>query len=151
MDCRTASVGKIKKYFSTLSNPTQAQCQGFFAASFAGPWWMRISARPTLNMTGLPNWQGKRFLTTNTATNVLLTKQGKVDALNMTLTAVTSYVDGKPGLALTYGTDAPAPWRWVRDELRMVDDNTILAITYVDLPILRWFPFPFMLHREPNA
>lgn len=112
---------------------------------------MRASARPTLNLTGLPNWQGKRFLTPHTATNVLLSKQGKVDALNMTLTAVTSYVDGKSGLALTYGSDAPAPWRWVRDELRMVDNNTILAITYVDLPILRLFPFPFVLQREQTV
>lgn len=148
MDYKTASVGKIKQYFSTLPNPEPQQCHGFFRAQFIGPWWMRISGRPTLNLTGLPNWQGKRFITSSTATNVLLQKNGTVESLNMTVTAVTSYVDGKAGLALTYAKDAPAPWRWVRDELRMIDDNTILAITYVDLPILRWFPFPFMLQRE---
>lgn len=148
MDYRSASVKKIKQYFSTLANPTPEQCQGFFAAEFVGPWWMRLAARPTLNLTGLPNWQGKRFLSNHSATNVLLSKKGKIDALNMTLTPVPSYVDGKAGLALTYGSEAPFPWRFVRDELRMIDQNTILAITYVDLPILKLFPMPFSLRRQ---
>lgn len=147
MNYRTAGVGQIKQYFSTLPNPTPAQREGFFRASFIGPWWMRISGKPTLDLTGLPNWQGKKFLSSEQSTNVLFHKGEMREALHMTVQNVVSYVDGREGVALCYGTDAPRPWRWVRDELRMVDEHTIMGITYVDLPILRWFPFPFLLER----
>lgn len=147
MNYRTASVGALKKLYSSLPVPDAKIRHGFFRASFIGPFWMRLSGKPTLELTGLPGWQGKRFITDGTATNVLLRKGERVDALNMTVQDVTSYVDGSAGVALRYGADAPAPWRWVRDELRAIDDNTLLGITFVDVPVLRHFPMPFLLER----
>ena len=62
---------------------------------------------------------------------------------------------GKPGVALHYvpqdGKPAPTPWRWVRDELRAVDDDTLLGFTVVDLPLLRRMAFPFLLTRERDV
>ncbi|SDW25924.1 hypothetical protein [Marinobacter mobilis] len=147
MNYRVASVRALKDLYSSLHVPGAEMRHGFFRASFIGPFWMRISGRPTLDLTGLPGWQGKRFLTSDTATNVLLRKGEHIDALNMTVANVTSYVDGSPGVALRYGAEAPIPWRWVRDELRAIDDNTLLGITFVDLPVLRHFPMPFLLER----
>lgn len=147
-----ASLGELKKLFATLPAPTAAQRHGFFRASFIGPAFIRLTARPTLEITGLPGWQGKKFLNADDATNILRDANGAREHLAMRVTAVTSYADGKPGLALTYppqgGKPAPAPWRWVRDEIRQLDGNTILAFTFVDLPLLRQVGFPFLLVRE---
>ena len=44
----------------------------------------------------------------------------------------------------------PVPWRWVTDELRALDEHTLLGMTRLDLPLLRRFVFPFLLEREPS-
>ncbi len=148
MNVRVASVSALKKLYSSLPVPDAGMRHGFFRASFIGPFWLRMSGRPTLELTGLPGWQGKRFITGDTATNVLLRKGERIDALNMSVANITSYVDGSAGVALRYGAEAPIPWRWVRDELRAIDGNTLLGITFVDLPVLRHFPMPFLLERD---
>ena len=71
-----------------------------------------------------------------------------VEALVMTVEEGISMIDGKLGVALRYGAEAPIPWCWVRDEIRAVDDRTLLGITIVDIPVLRHFCFPFLLVRE---
>lgn len=147
MDYHKASIKDLKKLYRDSALPDQTMRHGFFRASFIGPLWIRLSAKPTLNLTGLPHWQGKRFLTENSATNVLLQQGRDVDALEMSLEPVTSYVDGSKALAFCYGSNSPRPWRWVRDELRAIDGDTLLGITFVDLPILRNFAFPFLLER----
>lgn len=147
-----ASLGELKALFATLPAPAPAQRRGFFRATFIGPAWIRLSARPSLEISGLPGWQGKAFLSADDATNVLRKGDVTVQALAMRVTAVTSRADGQPGLALTYppqnGKPAPVPWRWVRDEIRQFDEDTILAFTFVDLPLLRHVGFPFLLTRE---
>lgn len=151
-DLRTASLADLRHLFSSLPPPEAALRHGFFRARFIGPAWLRLSARPSLELTGLPGWQGKRFLDADSATNVLKQRDGLVQALAMKVTPGVSAVDGKPGLALTYppqdGRPAPFPWRRVRDEMRVVDADTLLCMTIVDLPLLRHFAFPFLLERE---
>lgn len=148
-DLLRESPSALKARFRRLSAPTDDQPHGFFRAEFIGAAIIRATARPSL---ALPGWQGKRFLTPSDATNILKRGDATVEHLAMRVTPVTSYVDGQPGLALTYpaqdGKPAPRPWRWVRDEIRAVDRDTILAFTFVDLPLLRRFGFPFLLLRE---
>ena len=148
---RTASLAELRRLFSSLPPPEASARHGFFRATFIGPAWIRLSARPSLEVTGLPGWQGKQFLSADTATNVLQKRGARVQALAMQVTPGVSAVDGKPGLALTYppqdGRPAPFPWRHVRDEMRVLDANTLLCMTIVDLPLLRHFAFPFLLTR----
>lgn len=147
-----ASLAELKRLFSTLSAPSPEQRQGFFRAQFVGPAWLRHSARPSLELSGLPGWQGKKFLDCDSATNVL--KKGGVltDALRMQVVPGLSRVDGKTGVALHYlpgdGRPAPLPWRWIQDEMRVLDENTLLCMTVIDLPLLRHLAFPFLLIRE---
>jgi hypothetical protein len=148
-----ASIGELKNLFSSLEAPTAAMRRGFFRASFIGPAWLRASGRPSVEISGLPGWQGKKFLNADDATNVLKKKDGVVEALAMRVTPGISQVDGKQGVALHYvadanGKPAPLPWRFVRDELRAVDANTILGFTVINLPLLRLMAFPFLLTRE---
>jgi hypothetical protein len=148
-DClATASLSQIGAVFRGLQPVPASARQGFFRARFIGPWWLRASAAPGLVLGGLPGWQGKRFLDESTATNVLKTRQGLVEKFRMTCQDGISSVDGRMGVALNYGKDAPPPWRWIRDELRELDDNTWLAMTVVDLPLLRGLALPFLLQRE---
>ncbi|KRW61866.1 hypothetical protein [Pseudomonas sp. TTU2014-080ASC] len=144
----SASLGEIKTVFNELEPVPAGARQGFFRASFVGPWWLRASAGPGLVLGGLPGWQGKRFIDANTATNVLQRRHGVEEKLRMSCQESVSAVDGRMGVALIYGADAPLPWRWIRDELRMLDDNTWLAMTVVDVPILRGLALPFVLQRE---
>lgn len=146
------SMRELKELFSSLPPPAPAMRRGFFRASFIGPAWLRATGRPSVELSGLPGWQGKKFLNADDATNVLKKRGALVEALAMRVTPGISQVDGKPGVALHYvpqdGTPAPLPWRWVRDELRAVDDNTLLGMTVVNLPLLRHLAFPFLLVRE---
>ncbi len=146
---RTQSITRLRALFSTLRAPAAEMCAGFYRAEFIGPWWLRITGRPSVALSGLPGWQGKRFLTTTTATNVLLKNGQATQVLLMRCVSSVSQVDGKQGLALHYGADAPVPWRWVRDELRAVDANRMLGMTVINLPLLKRFSFPFLLVREP--
>lgn len=151
-DLHTASLADLRRLFSTLPPPEAPLRHGFFRARFIGPAWLRLSARPSLELTGLPGWQGKKFLDADSATNVLKKRGTLVHALAMRVTPGLSGIDGKPGLALTYpphnGRPAPFPWRRVRDEMRVLDANTLLCMTIVDLPLLRHVAFPFLLERE---
>lgn len=148
----TASLAELKRLFSTLPAPVPESRHGFFRAQFVGPAWLRHSARPSLALSGLPGWQGKQFLDPDTATNVL--KQGGqlTQALQMKVVPGVSRLDGKTGVALHYlprdGRPAPLPWRWIQDEMRVLDEHTLLCMTVIDLPLLRHLAFPFLLVRE---
>jgi hypothetical protein len=145
---RTFSIRALKELFAALPAPDAAFRHGFFRASFVGPFWYRLSGFPSVHLSGLPHWQGKAFLTPDSATNILRKGEGTVQALSMTVVTLPSLIDGEPVVALQYGKEAPFPWRHVRDELRVIDERTLLGITKVDLPILRHFAFPFLLERE---
>lgn len=145
---RTSSLGALKTLFATLPAPDTGFRHGFFRASFVGPFWYRIGGFPTMDLTGLRHWQGKKFLTPDSATNILKRGEGTVQALSMKVVEAISLIDGQPVVALQYGKEAPFPWRHVRDELRVIDERTLLGLTRVDLPILRHFAFPFLLERE---
>jgi hypothetical protein len=137
----------LKQAFTNGSVPAESMLYGFFKARFIGPWWLRMGGQPSVHLSGLPFWQGKKFLTATTATNILKKQERLVEALSMTLLPVISKIDGKPGVALHYGKEAPFPWRYVQDELRALDENTILGVTFVNLPIIKHFGFPFLLER----
>lgn len=147
-EIRKQSIAKLKALFSTLQAPNADMRSGFYRAEFIGPWWLRLTARPSVALSGLPGWQGKQFLSNATATNVLRKKGQTRHALLMQCVNGVSQVDGQNGLALHYGADAPLPWRWVRDEIRAVDGQRILGMTIINLPLLRRLSFPFLLVRE---
>ncbi|PTQ89392.1 hypothetical protein [Agitococcus lubricus] len=144
----TMSLAQLVDCFKTASLPTLTQRDGFWRARFVGPLWLRLGGMPSCYISGLWGWLGKKFLTPHRATNVLKRAEKTIDALSMQAQARASSIDGNPVIALTYGSDAPIPWRWVTDELRALDDSTLLGMTRVDLPLIRHFIFPFILERD---
>lgn len=143
-----ASLRRIRQMFGLLEPAPAEMRAGAFRARFIGPWWLRVSAGPSIALSGLPGWRGKRFLDAETATNVLDRAGGRVEKLRMQCRECVSLVDGRPGVALHYGCEAVMPWRWIVDELRVLDENSLLGMTVIDLPLLRRLAFPFVLRRE---
>lgn len=147
LDLSRAGLAAITAYFKTLPAPEESSRQGFYRARFIGPLWLRKSAGPSVALAGLTQWQGKQFVTSTQAVNIVLVGQQRQSKLSMTCSTKPSRLDQKPALVLSYGRLAPIPWRWVRDEIRQHRDDEWLGVTIIDLPVLRHIAFPFLLKK----
>ncbi len=145
------SLAELRRVFTTLEEPADHLCRGFFSASFVGPGWLRKIAPVSVSLMGLPGWTGKRFLSDERAINVLRQEEQTRDAIPMVIRREPSLIDGQPVLALVYTLpDSPWPLCWFRDELRTLDERTLLGMTLVDKPLLRYMAFPFLLERQDD-
>ncbi len=133
--------------FRTLRAPTLSDLTGDFEAALVGPAWFCAVSRVSLRFGGLPDWFGKRFDGAGRGINLLGTEGALREALPMRVSVVPSLLDGNPVAAVRYAADAPFPWRYVVDELRVADERTLLGMTLLDLPVARRFALPFLLRR----
>lgn len=140
------SLGQLLARYRLL--PAATTLTGRWRAEFVGPWWLRLSAGPSIALSGMPGWYGKRFLDSTAAVNLQRRGDQWHELLPMTCSEQPSRLDGQPCAALGYGAATRLPWRWVRDELRQLDEQHCLCLTFVDLPGLRRLGFPFLLVRE---
>ena len=141
-----------RRSWSGLEAPDPDELVGDLAASFLPP--LRRVAPLGLGLVGLPRWWGKRFAADGRGgldgVNLVRPRGGGplVGVLPMTARPGTSLADGRLALVVSYASDAPRPWRWVRDELRTRPDGTVVGLTFVDLPLLRRLGgTPFLLRR----
>ena len=145
------TIRQLLTLYATLPAVADEQRRGTMRAVFVGPWWLRLSAGPSIALSGMPGWYGKRFDTAHTGINLLRTANGYREVFPMRCSEQPSWFDGQPCAAVAYGPKARIPWRWVRDELRQVDENLWLCLTFVDLPLLRRLACPFVLVRAVDA
>lgn len=135
-----------------LDAPALEDVAGTLRADFVAP--LRHVAPAGLGLVGLPRWHGKRFETAGPGelTGVNLLRARGSDALEerLAMRAVLGrgLADGRPAVVVTYAADAPRPWRWVRDELRLGPDGALVGMSYVDRPLLRRGGLPFLLRPE---
>lgn len=139
------SLSAWRARFRALPAPQLATIPGFRRVEFVGPFWLRQSAPSAIGLGGLPGWLGKRFISVDQAINVLADGE---ERLPMRVEMAASWLDGKPVLVCHYGPEAPFPWRWIRDEFRVLSETAWLGMTLVDLPGLRRTGWPFLLTRE---
>lgn len=142
-----SSFKKLAKLFSGLESADENKSVGVYEAEFIGPWWYRNTAGVSVGLVGLPRWKGKRICGKGNAINLLAKKASVEEFVPMRVAAQISRLDRRASLVLTYPDDSPFLLRYFIDELRQLDENTILAMTIVDLPLLKYLPFPFLLHR----
>lgn len=141
---------KLARYFKSPPSAKDLDRTGFYRGEFVGPWWMTASAPLFTRLTGLTNWQGKRFANPGLAVKVPIRKGQTCDGPTMIwVDDDVSRLDSKTGGALQCGREAPIPWRWITDELRQVDDNTLLGMSVVNFPLVKYMPIPFLLVRKP--
>ena len=145
----TGVVGLIRAW-PDLSAPALEDVVGDLRAEFATP--LRHVAPAGLGLVGLPRWHGKRFAATGpgelAGVNLLRAPGGGFEErLPMRAVLGAGLADGRPAIIVTYAADAPRPWRWVRDELRQLEDGVLLGMSYVDRPLLRRGGLPFLLRH----
>jgi hypothetical protein len=140
----------LRRTWSTLRAPGEDDVAGDLEASFVRP--LRHLAPWLLGLLGLARWWGKRFTVTAhglRGENLVWGHGGLSTRLPMSVSVGASLADGEPALVLCYARGARRPWRWVRDELRVLDDGGhLVGMTYVDVWGLRRLGgVPFLLHR----
>lgn len=100
----------------------------------------------------MPRWHGKRFTGNGTAVNLLRARAADeaplLERLPMIVGTAPSLLDGQPAIVVTYGRGGPIPWRWVRDEFRALDTQTLLGLTFAGGRWSRRTAAPFLLVRE---
>lgn len=144
------NVLSLRRAWPDLPVPTLEEMVGDLAASFVPP--LQHLAPRGLAVVGLPRWHGKRFTRDGEVlhgVNLVREPTGLSQRLPMTARIGPSLADGRPALVVSYAANAPRPWRWVRDEVRVLDAHTYVGLTFVTLPGLRRLGgTPFLLSRE---
>ncbi|MCX6078327.1 MAG: hypothetical protein NTW32_02230 [Chloroflexi bacterium] len=141
------SLKQFRSLFASLAIPLPDTILGTYHAAFVGPTWLRTAAAPALSVSGLGGWWGKEFLTDGSATNIVLRAGVFSSLFQMRLIETRSFIDQKHGLALHYQPESPFPWMFVVDELRRLDETSLLGMTIANLQGLRGLAFPFILQK----
>ncbi|MEI7846081.1 MAG: hypothetical protein WCK35_09785 [Chloroflexota bacterium] len=156
-EMNTMKLKQFRNLFASLSIPDPAFLTGVYRAAFVGPAWLRSSAGPALALSGLGGWWGKEFTADKTAINIVV-RSGALShnqelglfhkLFPMELVTARSFIDGENGLSLHYLPGNPFPWMYVVDELRSLDQDSLLGMTIANLPGLRGLAFPFILRKN---
>ena len=140
-------LAKFRDLFAGLNIPDASSIRGKYRASFVGPAWLRTSAAPALSLSGLGGWWGKEFREDGTAINIVLRTGVFSTRFPMMFVRARSFIDGRDGLALHYQAGNPFPWMYVVDEVRSLDEATLLGMTIANVRGLRGMAFPFILQK----
>jgi hypothetical protein len=149
-----SSLGRVLQIFREAQEPTLGTLVGVHEGSFAGPAFVRLPAPLFMALTGMLGWCGKEFDPPRSDPALLsgrnlVRQRGAVRrSIPMQAKVAPSRVDGRLALVLSYPPDARWPWRRTTDELRPLDDQTLLGLGFVDAPLLRGLPLPFLLRRR---
>lgn len=142
------SPAAIRRLWGALPAPEPADLAGTHRALFVGPGPLRALAPGALGLAGLPDWYGKRFEQDGprlSGMNLLRSGSDLVEYLAMEAKLEPSVLDGEPVLVSTYGSEAPLPWRHVRDEFRLLSPGVLLGMAVVDRPLIRGTGLAFVL------
>ena len=137
------SLKEFGRLWRQLPEPSLDAMAGTFDGEFVGPLPLRKAFSGGLALFGMRGWRGKRFDTPEQGINRLATGLG----FPMYARVEPSYADGRAAIVATYGDTERPPFRWIRDEFRELDDDTLLGLSFVDAPGLRRIGTPFLLHR----
>ena len=146
VDITHESLGHLRRLFISL--PAPDTLTGVYRAEFVGPAWLRALEPPSLALGGLAGWWGKAFDDRGRAINIVVSEGNQRRVLPMTIARGPSLIDGVTGFTLGYPKGAPFPWPWVVDEVRRLDEQTLLCMTLVKSKSLSQLAFPFALHSH---
>jgi hypothetical protein len=133
--------------FAALAPPSRDSLVGRFQGEFVGPWWLRHGAPVLLAVLGMRGWWGKDFSARGEGLNLVRRREGLRPAVPVVLREAPSRVDGQRGVQVEYPPGCAWYWRLFVDELRWLEGETVLAMSRLELPLLRRLRLPFLLHR----
>lgn len=142
------SLLQFRDLFASLQVPQADSLSGRYRGAFVGPAWVRFLVQPALKITGLGGWWGKDVFEDGTAINIVLRDGRFSTRFPMVFVQEKSHLDHRDGLALHYQKGNPFPWMFIVDEIRRVDEDTLLGMTRPGIPGLRWFALPFTLEKQ---
>jgi hypothetical protein len=137
---------KARAVFLSLAAPAADELAGTFRQGVIGPGWYQRFALHMLGYAGLGDWRGKRFDAAGNGVN--LVGPTSSPTLPMRIRLAPSGLDGKPAAVVSYGGDARFPWPHVVDELRVLDAQTWLGVSYATVPLVRHLTAAFLLIRQ---
>ena len=137
------SLSALRRRWRELPEPALEAMAGTFDGEFVGPRPLRAAFSGGLGLFGMRGWHGKRFDTASKGINRLKSGTG----FPMYARIEPSYDDGRNAIVATYGDHERPPFRWIRDEFRELDEDTLLGPSFVDAPGLRRVGTPFLLRR----
>jgi hypothetical protein len=138
---------KFRTLFGALPIPEADSLPGKYHGTFVGPAWLRIGVKPALLITGLGGWWGKEIFQDGAAINIVLRNRKLSRRFPMKVICGKSVLDGQNGLALRYQKGNPFPWMFIVDEIRRIDEITLLGMSQLNIPGLRWLALPFVLQK----
>jgi hypothetical protein len=143
------SLAGCREIFLSLDRP--ATLSGAYEADFVGPSWLRAIAGPGLFPLGLGGWMGKLFDGNGGGVN-LVRRQGRVQqVMPVRLIGMPSPINGQPAIVVSYPHGSRWPWPYVIDELRQLDEQTLLGMTIVPRGRLSRVGLPFLLRHRPQG
>jgi len=142
------SLGAFPELFQALTPPAVSEMHGRFRAEFVGPGWLRRVAPPGLAPLGLGGWWGKTFDGRGQGMNLVQRRGQLVAVIPIQLKEAASLVDGRIGLNITYPPGTRFPWPHIIDEVRWLNDTTLLGLTLVTKAGLHRLALPFLLKRD---
>lgn len=147
------SLKALTQAFSRAADPRLSDLLGTHKGAFAGPWWLRCPAPLLMRVTGMPDWVGKTLRPTDNDTVITgenLIRAGETLTISIPITARlgVARLDRRPAIIVSYPRNAPWPWHHVTDELRPLDEHTLLGLTY-GIPATPRAGAPFLLYRQP--
>jgi hypothetical protein len=123
--------------FRHLQAVDEKSAAGAYRTIILGSPLAKLASKVILPLIGFRNWKGKRLLGNGKGINIFKRDGQYVDDILMLTAVGESWLDGKPALILTYPPGAPFFTRYLRDELRQLDDNTLIILGWFDLPFVR--------------
>ena len=147
-----ASLRELQHAFRDADVPELTAIVGVHDGEILGPAWLRNGAVLTMRLCGMRGWCGKVFrsATANGDTldgENLVRRDGRSEpSIPMRARMGSSRVDGRPAIVLSYAADAQFPWSRVTDELRPLDDQTLLGLSF-GVPLGPRHGTPFLLRR----
>lgn len=146
------SLLELRRRFRELPAPALADVAGVYGGAFPRPGAYGLACRYGMAATGLAGWRGKRFAAAAPGAadaQVFNRVRGGREVKPLLARIDCSLHDARPALVCTYHPRETPPYRWIRDEFRRWDDRTLLALSFLDVPLLRRVGLPFVLRRVP--
>lgn len=141
---------KFRSLFASLEVLESRTLGGKYRGAFVGPGWVRILAWPALLAAGLGGWWGKMIYDDGRAINIVC-REGKFSACYpMKFRRERSQIERQEGWALHYQYQRENPFLclFIVDESRRINESSLLGMTRIKNPGLRWLAFPFVLQKQ---
>lgn len=137
----------FRELFAALGPVAVAEMHGRFHSQFVGPAWLRQTAPAALTLGGLGGWCGKVFDGQGGGQNLVRRRGDVRQVMPVVLQERPSLVDHHPTLTIVYPHTSPFPWPFIVDEVRRLNDQTLLGLTLITRFGLSRWAFPFLLHQ----